>query len=95
MAVQGAFLIKIDLLNNIWTELYKYNSQQEPQTRTNVYLLSGSLVWDSQHFVKKKPALKNKEKSNFFRQTSPKLVKISHFLGQRWNHQSPYHLFML
>ena len=29
---------------------------------------------------------------NFFR---PKLVKISHFLGQRWDYQSPYHLSTL
>ena len=41
------------------------------------------------HIVKL--AKKLRKKRTFEDKSGPKLVKNSHFLGQRWDHRSPYH----
>ena len=72
----------------------KIQQPKNPEIRTKV-----DFLFERANILSKKPARKIgqkiKKKPTFEDKPWPKLVKNSHFLGQRWNHRSPYHLSTL
>ena len=72
----------------------KIQQPKKPEIRTKV-----DFLFERANILSKKPARKIgqkiKKKPTFEDKPGPKLVKNSHFLGQRWDHRSPYHLSTL
>ena len=72
----------------------KIQQPKKPEIRTKV-----DFLFERANILSKKPARKIgqkiKKKPTFEDKPWPKLVKNSHFLGQRWDHRSPYHLSTL
>ena len=71
----------------------KIQQTKKPETRTQTDFLFEEPTFSIK--PARKIGLKSSKKSTFLDKLWPKLVKISHFLGQRWDHQSPYHLSIL
>ena len=69
----------------------KIQQPKKPETRTKV-----DFLLEKANILSKKPAhkigQKIKKKQTFEDKPCPKLVKNSHFLGQRWDHRSPISL---
>ena len=72
----------------------KIQQPKKPEIRTKV-----DFLFERANILSKKPARKIgqkiKKKPTFEDKPWPKLVKNSQFLGQRWDHRSPYHLSTL
>ena len=87
------FQLKSDLLHNFWTKLWNTKAKK-PEIRTKV-----DFSFERANILSKKPARKIgrkiRKKPTFEDKPWPKLVKNSHFLGQRWDRRSPYHLSTL